>query len=114
MRAGVAIKSSVFKSIAVLIGEESAYRNIFADGTLTHTFLDLTIITATPSSIDGIVKEVRIILSDDAAGGITTWDSSTKKDMFLTRTLLVGKMIETRALCNPRNGIIRPGRVATD
>jgi len=29
--------------------------------------------------MDGTIKEVRIIQSDDAAGGITTWDSKTKK-----------------------------------
>jgi phosphatidylserine decarboxylase len=73
-RAGVRIKSKVFKSIAVLIGEESAYKNSFAQGTLTHTFLDVSDYQRYHFPSGGTIKEVRIIESDDAAGGITTWD----------------------------------------
>ena len=76
---GVVIKSNVFKSIAVLIGEESAYRNAFANGTLTHTFLDVNDYHRYHFPVGGTIKEVRIIQSDDAAGGITTWDPKTKK-----------------------------------
>lgn len=74
-RKGVRIKSNVFRSIAALIGEESAYRNSFANGTLTHTFLDVNDYHRYHFPIGGTVKEVRIILSDDAAGGIITWDA---------------------------------------
>jgi phosphatidylserine decarboxylase len=63
----------------VLIGEESAYKNAFANGTLTHTFLDVNDYHRYHFPIDGTVKEVRIIQSDDAAGGITTWDAKTKR-----------------------------------
>lgn len=76
---GVRIKSTLFKSVAALIGEDSAYKNAFANGTLTHTFLDVNDYHRYHFPIGGTVKEVRIILSDDAVGGITTWDAKSKK-----------------------------------
>jgi phosphatidylserine decarboxylase precursor len=76
---GVTIKSNVFKSIAVLIGEDSLYKNEFANGTLTHTFLDVNDYHRYHFPIGGTIKEVRIIQSDDAAGGVTTWDEQKKK-----------------------------------
>jgi phosphatidylserine decarboxylase len=76
---GVRIKSTLFKSIAVLIGEDSAYKNAFANGTLTHTFLDVNDYHRYHFPIGGTVKEVRLIPSDDAAGGITTWDPEKKR-----------------------------------
>lgn len=76
---GIAIKSNVLKSIGVLIGEESAYKNAFANGTLTHTFLDVNDYHRYHFPVGGTIKEVRIILSDDAAGGITTWDDKIKR-----------------------------------
>jgi len=78
-RAGVKIKSNVFKSVAVLIGEGSAYGKAFADGTLTHTFLDVNDYHRYHFPVGGTIKEVRIIRADDAAGGITTWDAKTKR-----------------------------------
>ncbi|MGZ6277014.1 MAG: phosphatidylserine decarboxylase, partial [Syntrophales bacterium] len=76
---GITIKSNVFKSIPVLIGQESPYRNAFANGTLTHTFLDVNDYHRYHFPIGGTIKEVRMILSDDAAGGITTWDAKAKR-----------------------------------
>lgn len=76
---GVIIKSNVFKSIPALIGEGSAYRNSFANGTLTHTFLDVNDYHRYHFPIGGTIKEVRLIESDDAAGGITTWDPRIKR-----------------------------------
>jgi phosphatidylserine decarboxylase len=76
---GITIKSNVFKSITVLIGDGSAYQNAFANGTLTHTFLDVDDYHRYHFPIDGTIKEVRIINSDDAAGGITTWDADAKR-----------------------------------
>ncbi len=76
---GVVIKSNLFKSVAVLIGEDSAYKNAFANGTLTHTFLDVNDYHRYHFPVGGTVKEVRIIPSDDAAGGITIWDPEKKR-----------------------------------
>jgi len=76
---GVTIKSGVFKSISTLVGEGSAYKNAFASGTLTHTFLDVNDYHRYHFPVDGTIKEVRIIQSDDAVGGFLTWDPKTKK-----------------------------------
>ncbi len=76
---GIPIKSNIFKSVKVLIGEDSAYKNEFADGALTHTFLDINDYHRYHFPIGGTIKEVRIILSDDAAGGITKWNAEFKK-----------------------------------
>ena len=79
LKTGVTIKSKVFKSITALIGEESAYKNSFAKGTLTHTFLDVNDYHRYHFPMDGTIKEVRLIQSDDAAGGITTWDAKANR-----------------------------------
>ncbi len=92
---GVAIKSKVFRSVAGLIGEGSAYKNAFANGTLTHTFLDVNDYHRYHFPIGGTIKEIRIIESDDAAGGITTWDAKTKKYVLDANTP-GWQMIETR------------------
>lgn len=92
---GVSIKSKVFKSIAELIGEGSAYRNAFANGTLTHTFLDVNDYHRYHFPVGGTIKEVRIIQSDDAVGGIITWDAKTRKYVLDANTP-GWQMIETR------------------
>jgi phosphatidylserine decarboxylase precursor len=78
-KSGVTIKSKVFNSIAALIGEESAYRNAFANGTLTHTFLDVNDYHRYHFPVGGRIREVRLIPADDAAGGIITWDAKLKR-----------------------------------
>jgi phosphatidylserine decarboxylase len=92
---GVTIKSNVFKSVAELIGEGSSYRNIFANGTLTHTFLDVNDYHRYHFPISGIIKEVRIIQSDDAVGGMITWDAKTGK-YILDANIPGWQNIETR------------------
>jgi phosphatidylserine decarboxylase precursor len=93
---GVTIKSNVFKSVKVLIGEGSAYRDKFAGGTLTHTFLDVNDYHRYHFPMGGRIKEARIIEADDAAGGITLWDSGKKKYV-LESTEPGWQNIETRA-----------------
>lgn len=92
---GVAIKSKVFKSIATLIGKGSAYKNAFTNGTLTHTFLDVNDYHRYHFPIGGTIKEVRIIQSDDAVGGTTTWDAKIKRYVLDANTP-GWQMIETR------------------
>ncbi len=83
---GIPIKSNVFKSIKVLIGESSAYKDEFTNGTLTHTFLDVNDYHRYHFPIGGTIKEVRIIMSDDAAGGITKWNAKLKKYVLDSKT----------------------------
>ncbi len=76
---GVDIKSNTFTSIKALIGAESPYAEVFAGGTLTHTFLDVNDYHRYHFPVGGVIKEVRIIPADDAVGGALSWDSKKKK-----------------------------------
>lgn len=92
---GVVIKSSVVYSIKDLLGENSAYKDAFANGILTHTFLDVQDYHRYHFPIGGTVKEMKIIAQDDAVGGIITW-SSEKNKYLLNDTVTGWQFIETR------------------
>uniref|UniRef100_UPI003FEE6BFE phosphatidylserine decarboxylase n=1 Tax=Gemmiger formicilis TaxID=745368 RepID=UPI003FEE6BFE len=94
-REGVQIKSANFTSIRQLIGEDSAYADAFAGGTLTHTFLDVNDYHRYHFPIDGTVVEVRKIPGTNAAGGVTVWDADTGRYV-LEDTIPGWQMIETR------------------
>ena len=76
---GVQIKSKKFSSVAELVGPNSAYRNAFHGGTLTHSFLNVYDYHPYHFPIPGVVKEVNIIDGDYAVGGTITWNPATKK-----------------------------------
>lgn len=94
-REGVQIKSANFTSIRQLIGEDSAYADAFAGGTLTHTFLDVNDYHRYHFPIDGTVVEVCKIPGTNAAGGVTVWDADTGRYV-LEDTIPGWQMIETR------------------
>jgi phosphatidylserine decarboxylase len=79
IRGGVQLKSTKFDSVAAIIGPDSVYANSFANGILTHTFLDVNDYHRYHFPIGGTIKELRIILADDASGGFQIWDASQKK-----------------------------------
>lgn len=76
---GVLLKSKVFNSIPMLIGEGSSYQNAFAGGTLTHTFLNVNDYHRYHFPMGGTIEEIRHIAADDAAGGEVVWDAANKK-----------------------------------
>lgn len=76
---GVPIKSGTLNSIEKLIGEDGQYEKEFANGTFTHTYLDVNDYHRYHFPISGTVKEVRIIPGQNAAGCILTWDSINKR-----------------------------------
>ena len=91
---GVAIKSGVVTSVSVLLAD-SKYKDAFAGGTLTHTFLDVNDYHRYHFPVSGTVKEVQVIPGDDAAGGITKWDPQKQK--YVLEAKEPGwQMIETR------------------
>ena len=94
-KSGVPIKSGTLTSIIKLIGDDSKYKNEFANGILTHTFLDVQDYHRYHFPVSGIIKEVRNIADQEAVGGIITWDPSNQRYMFNTS---VGgwQAIETR------------------
>ncbi len=69
---GIVIKTGVLNEIPVFLGD-SAYRDAFAGGTLTHTFLDINDYHRYHFPVTGTIKEVQLIKGDDAPGGAITW-----------------------------------------
>jgi phosphatidylserine decarboxylase precursor len=92
---GVNVKSSVVYSIKDLLGKNSAYQNAFANGVLTHTFLDIEDYHRYHFPVGGTVKEINIIAQDDAVGGTISW--SAAKNKYLLDSGTPGwQFIETR------------------
>ena len=93
---GVRLKSANFNSVNDILGKGSAFAGQFANGVLTHTFLDVNDYHRYHFPVSGTVKEVRTILSDDAAGGITVWNEKLRK--YELQDQIPGwQSIETRA-----------------
>lgn len=92
---GVVVKSSVVYSITDLLGESSAYKDAFANGIMTHTFLDVQDYHRYHFAVSGTVLEKNIISQDVAVGGIITW-SPEKNKYLLDATVAGWQFIETR------------------
>lgn len=88
------IKTAKISDIAQLIGDNSAYRNAFAGGTLTHTFLDVNCYHRYHAPVDGRLVELRHIPGVSAGGGYTLWDNDNKLYYYVNN---IGfQMVETR------------------
>jgi phosphatidylserine decarboxylase len=96
LKGGVPIKSGTLTSIAKLIGEDSQYKNEFANGVMTHTFLDVQDYHRYHFPVGGIIEEVRNIAEQDAVGGIITWDATIPRYIFDPTTVPGWQSIETR------------------
>lgn len=92
---GVPIKSTVFQSADMLLGKESKNHGKFANGTMTHTFLNVDDYHRYHFPVSGVVREVYLIDQDDAAGGITIWDAKLQK-YILASDVPGWQSIETR------------------
>jgi len=92
---GVAVKSATIKSITKLLGDDSQYKNAFANGSFTHSFLNVNDYHRYHFPLSGTVKEVRIIQGINSTGGIISWNADQKRYMFNPSS--VGwQMLETR------------------
>lgn len=76
---GVQLKSVRFYNVQDIIGEDSEYEDEFANGTLTHTFLDVNDYHRYHFPLSGTVLEMRKISALDAVGGIISWDGELGK-----------------------------------
>ena len=76
-REGAALKSCTAPSIAQRIGEQSAYKDSFAGGTFTHTFLDVGDYHRYHFPLSGVVREARVIPGSELPGGVITWARSS-------------------------------------
>lgn len=93
--ADLQIKTAKISDIAQLIGNDSQYKDAFAGGTLTHTFLDVNCYHRYHSPVDGVLKELRTVPGVSAGGGYTLWDDESKLYYYVND--LGFQMVETRA-----------------
>jgi phosphatidylserine decarboxylase precursor len=105
----VAVKASSLRSVARLIGEDSEYSNAFANGTFTHSFLNVNDYHRYHFPLAGTIREVRIIPGINATGGSIRWDAANKRYAFDPSERLGWQSIETRAcviLETDRHGLV--------
>jgi phosphatidylserine decarboxylase len=91
----VVIKSKGYNSIPQLL-EGSAYANDFANGTLSHTFLNVQDYHRYHFPVSGEVVEMGDIPGSVNIGGLTAWDPEKKKYPLYTEQP-TWESIETRA-----------------
>ena len=93
----VQIKSTEFQHIPLLLGGDSDYGETFANGILTHTFLNVHDYHRFHFPISGTIKEVKTIHAQDAVGGQTIWDAASQRYLLII-TEPGWQSIETRGL----------------
>ena len=89
------IKTAKISDIAQLIGSDSRYKDAFAGGTLTHTFLDVNCYHRYHAPVDGVLRELRTVPGVSAGGGYTLWDDESKLYYYVND--LGFQMVETRS-----------------
>ena len=93
---GVPVKSATLKSISSLIGDDSAYKDAFANGTFTHSFLNVNDYHRYHFPLSGTVKEVRIIEGINPTGGQLWWDAENQRYAFNPAAKTGWQSVETR------------------
>jgi len=93
--ADLQIKTAKLSDIGQLIGSDSQYKDAFAGGTLTHTFLDVNCYHRYHAPVDGRLVELRTIPGVAAGGGYTLWDNEQK--LYYYQNEMGFQMVETRA-----------------
>lgn len=92
----VPVKASSLRSVARLIGEDSAYTEAFANGTFTHSFLNVNDYHRYHFPLGGTVREVRVIPGINTTGGAIWWDAENKRYAFDPSDKLGWQSVETR------------------
>ncbi len=93
---GVPVKSSTLKSIIKLIGENSKYKNAFANGTFTHSFLNINDYHRYHFPLSGTIKEVSVIQGINPTGGKLWWDEDNDRYAFNPTAKIGWQTVETR------------------
>jgi phosphatidylserine decarboxylase precursor len=93
---GVPVKSATIKSISKLIGEDSRYKDAFANGTLTHSFLNVNDYHRYHFPMSGTIKEARIIQGINPTGGELWWDKENNRYAFNPSSKTGWQAVETR------------------
>ena len=93
---GVPVKSATLKSISKLIGEDSQFKDAFANGTFTHSFLNVNDYHRYHFPVGGTIKEVRIIPGINPTGAKFWWDNENKRYAFDPNAKIGWQSVETR------------------
>lgn len=93
---GVPVKSATLRSVAAIIGEGSAYQDAFANGTFTHSFLNVNDYHRYHFPVSGVVKEVRIIQGSQPIGGKLRWDKENSRYAYDPSAQTGWQVLETR------------------
>lgn len=92
----VLVKSAQLKSIQTLIGMDSEYKDAFANGTFTHSFLNVNDYHRYHFPMSGTIKEVRIIQGINPTGGSMNYDKASQQYVFDPSAKTGWQSIETR------------------
>ena len=95
-KGGVPVKSATLKSISKLIGDDSQYKDAFANGTFTHSFLNVNDYHRYHFPLSGTIKEVRIIQGINPTGGELKWDQENARYAFNPHAKTGWQSVETR------------------
>lgn len=93
---GVPVKSATLKSISKLIGNDSQYKDAFANGTFTHSFLNVNDYHRYHFPLSGTIKEARIIQGINPTGGQLWWDQKNNRYAFNPTAKTGWQSVETR------------------
>jgi phosphatidylserine decarboxylase precursor len=93
---GVPVKSATLKSISKLIGDDSEYKDAFANGTFTHSFLSVNDYHRYHFPLGGTIKEVRLIQGINPTGGELWWDDENNRYAFNPTAKTGWQSVETR------------------
>ena len=93
---GVPVKSATLKSISRLIGDDSQYKDAFANGTFTHSFLNVNDYHRYHFPVSGTIKEARIIEGLNPTGGQLWWDADNNRYAFNPSSKTGWQSVETR------------------
>ncbi len=93
---GVPVKSATLTSISKLIGQDSPYKDAFANGTFTHSFLNVNDYHRYHFPVGGTIKESRIIKGINPTGGQLWWDEENKRYAFNPTAKTGWQSVETR------------------
>lgn len=93
---GVPVKSATLKSISKLIGNDSQYKDAFANGTFTHSFLNVNDYHRYHFPLSGTIKEAKIIQGINPTGGQLWWDQENNRYAFNPTAKTGWQSVETR------------------
>ena len=94
---GIAIKTGTLTNIPALL-DSTKYREAFAGGMLTHTFLDTNDYHRYHFPVSGTIREVYMIPASDGPGGVIVWEKKLNRYKEYHSDVVGWQSIETRGV----------------